>query len=236
MTTFVLVHGAFHGGWCWARTAPLLREAGHSVFTPTQTGLGERAHLLHAGITLGTFVDDVVGVIESEELEDVVLVGHSFGGYAITGVAARMPGRVRHLIYLDAVVPVPGKAPLDLSPPEVAAERRASAAASGGLAVAVPAPEVFGVPAGADADWVRRRTTPHPFGSMDSALTFAGEPGNGRPCTYVACTDPQYMGLAWAWERARSMEGWAWRELRAGHDCMVTAPEATAALLMEIGG
>ena len=114
MTTFVLLHGAFHGGWCWARVAPILRAAGHTVFTPTQTGLGERAHLLHPGITLTTFVDDVVGVLETEELTDVVLVGHSFGGAAITGAAERVKHRLRHLVYLDSAIPQSGRSPLDL--------------------------------------------------------------------------------------------------------------------------
>src|SRR5579875_3323603 len=98
--TFVLVHGAWHGGWCWSRVAAILRGRGHRVFTPTQTGLGERAHLLSRDITFDTFVQDVVGVFEAEELEDVVLVGHSFGGSSISGVVDRMPERVRRLVYL----------------------------------------------------------------------------------------------------------------------------------------
>ncbi len=233
MSTFVLLHGAFHGAWCWNRVAPLLRDAGHAVFTPTQTGLGDRAHLIHPGITLDTFVDDLVAVLETEELADVVLVGHSFGGYAITGAADRVPGRIRHLVYLDGVVPVPGKAPLDLSPPEVAAERRRSAAETGGIAIAAPDPGVFGVPPGPDADWLRRRMTPHPFGAMDTAMTLRHPPGNGLPRTYVACTDPSYAALAWARALVQAQPGWSWREIATGHDCMVTAPAETAALLME---
>ncbi len=234
MTNFVLLHGAFHGAWCWARVAPILRAAGHAVFTPTQTGLGDRAHLLHAGITLDTFVADLVAVLETEELTDAVLVGHSFGGNAITGAAARVPERIRHLVYLDGVVPRSGVAPLDSSVPAVAAERRALAAANGNLSVAPPDPSVFGVPEGADADWVRRRMTPHPFGAMNTPIRFDGAPGNGVPATYVFCTDPVYASLAWARDLARAQPGWAWREIAAGHDCMVTAPDATAALLMEI--
>ena len=179
MTTFVLLHGAFHGAWCWSRVAPLLRAAGHQVFTPTQTGLGDRAHLLHAGITLTTFVDDLVAVLDTEELTDAVLVGHSFGGAAITGAAERVPHRIRHLIYLDSAIPVSGRSPLDLAEPEIAAARRRLGAETGGVSIAPPDPAVFGVPEGPDADWVRRRLTPHPFGTMATALTLAHSPGNG---------------------------------------------------------
>ena len=233
MTTFVLLHGAFHGGWCWARVSPILRAAGHSVFTPTQTGLGERAHLLHAGITLGTFVDDLVGLLEAEELTDTVLVGHSFGGNVITGAADRVPERIRHLVYLDASIALDGRAPLDLMPADVAGERRQLAASSGTWSIPPPDPAVFGVPTGPDADWLRRRLTPHPFNTMATSIALNSAPGNGLPCSYVSCTAPPYAGLAWARDQARSF-GWPWHELEAGHDAMVTAPQKTADLLMEL--
>src|SRR3954453_21148411 len=104
MATFVLVHGAWHGGWCWRRVAPLLRVAGHAVYTPTLTGLGERAHLLTREVGLETHIRDTVNVLECEELNDVILVGHSYGGIVITGTAERAPERVGHLVYLDAMV------------------------------------------------------------------------------------------------------------------------------------
>ena len=234
MTNFVLLHGAFHGAWCWERVTPLLREAGHSVWTPTQTGVGERAHELHPRITLDTFVDDLVAVLEGEDLSAAVLVGHSFGGHAITGAAERVPERIRQLVYLDAVFPRSGVAPLDGSLPEVAAERRALAARTGDLSIAAPEPAVFGVPEGPDAEWVRRRLTPHPFGSMNTALTLRHPVGNGLPATYVFCTDPAFEPLAPARAMARQQAGWTWRELATGHDAMVTAPRELAALLMEI--
>ena len=234
MTTFVLLHGAFHGAWCWSRVAPILRAHGHLVFTPTQTGVGDRAHLLHAGITLDTFVQDLVAVLETEELRDAVLVGHSFGGIAITGAADRVPERIRHLIYLDSVIPLDGATPLDLSTPEVAAERRRLAAGTGGLSVAPPDPGHYGVPPGPDAEWVRRRLTPQPFGALNSSLRLRHKPGNGLPCTYIACVAPIYAPLARHRDFARAQPGWGWRELAAGHDAMVTAPIETAALLEEL--
>src|ERR1700720_1352150 len=107
--TFVLVHGAWHGGWCWSRVADRLRAAGHQVFTPTQTGLGERKPLLSKDITLDTFTRDIVNVIEAEELSNVILVGHSFGGHAISGVAGAMPEKISHLVYLDSLMVEGGK-------------------------------------------------------------------------------------------------------------------------------
>src|SRR4051794_36628721 len=105
MATFVLVHGGSHGGWCWTKLTPLLRTAGHDVFAPTLTGLGERVHLLSRDVGLSTHITDITHVLEYEDLRDVVLVGHSYAGMVITGVAAQIPDRLRHLVYLDACFP-----------------------------------------------------------------------------------------------------------------------------------
>src|SRR5215213_2484482 len=115
MSTFVLVHGSMHGGWCWKRVAPLLRAAGHDVHTPILTGPGERVHLAHSGIDLDTHIRDVLGVLEFEDLHDVVLLGHSYGTMVITGVADRAPERIAHLVYLDGVMAGEGQAALDFS-------------------------------------------------------------------------------------------------------------------------
>ncbi len=234
MTDFILLHGAFHGGWCWPRVAEPLRAAGHRVFTPTQTGLGDRAHLLHAGITLDTFTQDLVAVLETEELTRAVLVGHSFGGCAITGAADRVPARIRQLIYLDSAIPRDGRTTLELGTPDAAATRRRLAEQTGRVSVAPPDPSEYAVPPGPDADWLRRRMTPHPFGTMASPLHLSAPPGNGLPRTYVACTGPEYAPLAGhrAWVRAQP--GWAWRGLAAGHDAMVTAPALLTDLLLDL--
>ena len=132
MGTFVLVHGAWGGGWAWRPTVgALLREAGHEVFTPTLTGLGERAHLASPDIDLETHINDIVGVIEYENLHDVVLMGHSYGGMAITGVADRVPERLAHLVYVDAFVPEDGQSLADLIGPGTAEGMIARAQAEG---------------------------------------------------------------------------------------------------------
>ena len=131
MATFVLVHGAWHGGWCWRKLTPLLRAAGQEVFTPTLTGLGERAHLGSPDVGLGTHVRDVAQVLWYEDLADVVLVGHSYGGLVIGGVADQVPERLRHLVYLDAFVPEHGQSMLDLGPPERRPAMQARVAAEG---------------------------------------------------------------------------------------------------------
>src|ERR1700712_5022755 len=142
--TFVLVHGAWHGGWCWSRVADRLRGAGHRVFTPTQTGLGERKHLLSKDITLDIFTSDIVNLIEAEELSDIILVGHSFGGNAISGTADAIPGKIRHLVYLDSLMVDAGKAPFDNLPPDVvAARRKAADETSGGLSLPTPPSSAF---------------------------------------------------------------------------------------------
>jgi pimeloyl-ACP methyl ester carboxylesterase len=234
--TYVLLHGAWHGGWCWREVAAELRALGHQVTTPTQTGLGERRHLLSAQITLETFVTDVVEHIEAEELEDVILVGHSFGGIGITGTADRIPARLRHLVYLDAMVLEDGQSPWSRMPPEIVAERRRRLEASGNT-IAGPNPEVsaFGVPEDHPlAPWVRRRLTPHPINTYRTPLRLEHPVGNGLPCTYIACTDPWYPALAWARDWVKGRPGWKWQEIATGHDAMVTAPEELTRMLAAI--
>ena len=125
MTTYVLVHGAYHGGWCWKHVANSLRNAGHEVYTPTLTGLGERAHLINPEIGLDTHVQDILGLLEYEDLHDAVLVGHSYGGMVITGVAEKCPERLAQLVFLDAFIPANGQSLIELFPPEMAGRLRA---------------------------------------------------------------------------------------------------------------
>lgn len=238
MTTYVLLHGAWHGAWCWREVAARLRAAGHHITTPTQTGLGERQHLLSAQITLDTFIEDVVQHLEAEEIEDAVLVGHSFGGLGISGAADRVPGRIRRLVYLDSMILEGGECPWDRMPAEVVASRRRVVEEQGAGLFAPPPPvSAFGVPENHRlAPWVRRRLTAHPAGTYRTPLRLRHPVGNGLPCTYIACTAPWYDPLAWVRDWVRGRPGWDWAEITTGHDAMVTAPEDLTSLLQRIGG
>jgi pimeloyl-ACP methyl ester carboxylesterase len=229
---FVLVHGACHGGWCWRRVAPLLRAAGHEVFTPTLTGFGERAHLLGPGVGPETLVQDVVGVIECEELRDVVLVGHSFGALVALAVAERVPDRLRRIVLLDGVVVDPG-APGFAGLPARTVEARIAAAEAfdGGLSYPPPGAAAFGLADPDDIAWVDRRLTPMPLRVYAEPFPLRAPLRQGLPITYVCCTDPAYPAIHSAHAIVRR-EGWGWRELATGHDAMISDPERTAAELL----
>ena len=197
---------------------------GHRVFTPTQTGLGERRHLLAPTITLDTFIADLVNAIEAEEMDDVVLVGHSFAGIVISGCADRMADKVRHLVYLDSVILQDGQCLPDGLPPDMATQRRRLIAEHAVGGIPPPDPSMFGVPPGPDHDWVRRRLTPQPAHTHDTPLRLRNAVGNGLPCTYIACTDPPLASIAPSHRWVRDRPGWAWLEIATGHDAMVTAP------------
>jgi pimeloyl-ACP methyl ester carboxylesterase len=220
MADFVLVHGAWHGAWCWQRLLPGLWAAGHRAFAVTLTGLADRAHLQSPAVRLGTHVDDVGGVIEAEELQDVVLVGHSYAGMVVTGVADRWAGRLRHLVYLDAVVPLPGESWASAQSAKTQAERRAAIAAHGVLPP--PDPKVYGL-AGDDAAWVARRQTPQPGGVYDDPLHFDAARLAALPRTYVSCTSPALATIDPHRQRVREQPGWRIVELATGHDPMISA-------------
>lgn len=231
MTTFVLLHGAWHGGWCWSRVADILRARGHRVTTPTQTGLGERAHLLSPEITLTTFCEDLRLHLEFEDLTDVVLVGHSFAGGPLSYAAETLPERIARLVYFDAIVVLAGETPFSHMASDVVALRRQLAEdSSGGLTLPAPPAEAMGVTNREDAAWIERLMTPHPMRTFETPLPIEGRPGGGLPATYLVCVDPVYAPLARSRTRARDL-GWAMPQIQAGHDAMVTAPEALADIL-----
>jgi pimeloyl-ACP methyl ester carboxylesterase len=233
MADFVLVHGAWHGAWCWQRIISPLWAAGHRVFAVTLTGVGERAHLLSKTVTLDTHIADVVGVIEGEELLDPILVGHSYGGVVITGVAARLAARLRHLVYLDAMVLHPGESWSSTHSPAVQAARRQAIAEHGALPP--PDPALFGL-AGADLAWVARRQTPQPGGVYEAKLNFDQETLRALPRTFIDCTSPALPTISVSRERVRSEAGWKVIEIATGHDAMISAPQALLAALTDLAG
>lgn len=233
--TFVLVHGAWHGGWCWSRVAERLRALGHRVYTPTQTGVGERSHLLNADITLQTFVDDVANLVRWEDLNDVTLVGHSFGGLTITGVADVMPERLRNLVYLDAFILGHGVSTFDTLPAAIIDKMRAIAHDTPASAPAVPAPKPtsLGLANPEDVAFVAGRLTAQPLSVYETALTLNNPVGNNLPCTYVHCTEPSFAAVESSREWVKSNTNWPWVELKTGHDAMVSDPDAVTGLLLK---
>jgi len=231
MTTFVLVHGAWHGGWCWQRVAWLLRVAGHDVYTPTLTGLGERAHLLGPEIRLHTHVQDIVGVLEYEDLRDVVLVGHSYSGMVITGVAEQAAERLRHLVYLDAFVPVDGQSMNDLLAPEVVTVFNEQARLEGNGYGIPPLSDSFGITAADDLAWVRARLGMHPLNTHLDPVQLSNQLAHRLPRTYLYCGGPILKAVA---DRLRSDPDWHVLDFETGHDAMVTEPEALSRLLGDL--
>lgn len=230
MASFVLVHGAWHGGWCWVRVARLLRDAAHEVYAPTLTGLGERAHLAHPDIDLQTHVQDVLGVLESEELRHAVLVGHSYAGSVISGVAARAANRLSHLVYLDAFVPEAGKSLLDYAGPRAEAIRESARTAGEGWRIPPFPPERFGVTSQRDREWLSRRLVPQPLKTFEQPLAAAG--GDKLKRTYVYCSSPAMGAFDQFAERLRDDRKWQVVELKTGHDAMLTAPGDVAKILL----
>lgn len=229
MADFVLVHGAWHGAWCWQRILPGLWQAGHRAWALDLTGLGARSHLLQAGIGLQQHADDVLALLQAEELEQVILVGHSYGGMVITAAAMRQPQAVAQLVYLDAVVPRPGEAWSSTHAPEVQASRREQIARTGVLAP--PDPEVFGL-SGADRDWVARRQVPHPGQPYDDALHFDPAVLAALPRTFIDFNDPALATINVSRDRVRQEPGWQIEEIATGHDGMISAADATLAALL----
>ncbi len=232
--TFVLLHGAWHGAWCWKRVTQRLRAAGHHVYTPTLTGLGERSHLLAADITLETCAQDLINVFLWEDLNDVVLVGHSFGGIAASAAADRIPERIRCLVYLDSLIIQSGESPFSVLPPDIAQARRALAKQSpGGLSIPPPPPGAFGVTDAQDAQWLQEKCTPHPVSTYESTLILQHPVGNDLPASYIA-VKPDYAPLASVRQWVRAHTSWDYHEIEAGHDAMVTSPQAVSELLVQL--
>ncbi len=237
MSTYVLVHGAWGGAWIWRRVLGPLRAAGHEVHAATLTGDGDRAHLRRADISLQDHIDDVLGLIDAEELRGIVLVGHSYGGMVITGVAdallARGPGQLKQLVYIDAMVPLPGEGWGAGHPPDIVQSRLALARAQDN-ALPPPDPIDFGLEDD-DRAWLLRRQVPHPFAMYRVPLHFDGERWARVPRCFVDCTRPAYRTIDAMRARVRSQPGWQIAEIATGHCPMVSAPQALLEVLTALG-
>ena len=235
MSTYVLVHGGGHGGWCYQRVARILRSAGHDVYTPTLTGLGERSHLLGPAVDLDLHIADVVAVLHYEDLSDVILVGHSYGGMVITGTADRAADRIGRLVYLDAANPVDGQSLVDVAGPIIEAVRPFGRVIDGVELVLLPpdAAMLYGVTDPADLAWMADRLTGHPWPCFEQPLRLTNQAElSAIPAYHIVCTstlatrDPELIEDA----RAR---GRLW-DIDTGHDLMITEPAAVAEALLQV--
>jgi len=219
--TFVLVHGAWHGGWCWKRVVERLAAKGNRVYAPSLTGLADRSHLLSEAVNLSTHVADVANLIRWEELKDVVLVGHSYGGMVVTGVADKLPERIACLVYLDAYVPESGQSMQDLRPREL----------PNALTVDPTSAETFRVNE-RDRAWVDRLCTPHPVACVTERLLLSGAYRAVRRKIYVRAAGYPHPAFAATYERVKGDPGWVAHALPCGHDVMVDMPDALAEILL----
>jgi len=226
--TFVLVHGSWDGGWAWSQVAPLLRAAGHEVYTPTLTGLGERVHLRHPGITLDTHIQDIVNVLAYEDLHAVVLVGWSYGGMVITGAAEQLPERIDHLVYLDARVPQDGQSASDLLGPEVMSDFEEIARTKGDgwrIPFAIPVSD-------------NRPRTDALLNTWTQPLAVTNAHARAIARTYIYCVDkpdiPFFAHYKAVAQRVREDKQWRYRELPTGHAAVWTMPRELADLLLEL--
>ncbi len=236
---FVLVHGAWHGGWCYKRVAALLRAAGHEVYVPTLTGLGERSHLMNRSVNLDTHIHDVVNLIRWEELNDIVLCGHSYGGMVVTGVAAKVPDKSRAMVYLDAFVPEDGQALTDFLPVEVRAGLRDDAEKNGDGYLMTPIPAVaFNVNRN-DRAWADQMCVKHPLACFEDKVASGNVLDRIAKKTYILATDwppPEAPGMPSPFvpvaERLRKDSRWRMVAMPCGHDVMLDMPKELAEALI----
>ena len=235
MATYLLVHGAWHGGWCWRRVADILRAKGHDVFTPTLTGLGERAHLARPEVDLETHIADVLGVLDSEELNDVILCGHSYGGMVITPVLDRRTDRFRAGIWLDAFVPEDGHSLIEGWPHERAQHVREEVAVRGdGWKLAPLPPDYFGVMDDDDAEWVTRRCVPQPFRTFTQHIHLSGAWKTVPKKMYLLAEFHPNSSFDRFATHLSAQPDWDVRRVPSGHDVMIDTPELLADIFLEL--
>src|SRR5215469_11680519 len=246
MATFVLVHGGWHGGWCWQKVIPFLEAASHEVYAPTLTGLAERASELSPEVGLETHIRDIEGELQEKDLHGVILVSHSYSGMVITGVVDRVPERIAHLVYLDTFVPRDGESLAAISPLVIRLLRKQAQAHGDGWRVD-PQKErpfrvggIYGVTTEPDLSWVRRSVTPHPLKTFEQPLHLKNPAiVEATSRTHIDCTGSGFFfSLMRHLLAPRALPpreaGWRLRQLPTGHDAMITMPRELADLLLEV--
>jgi len=234
--TFVLVHGAGHGAWCYERVATILRAQGHRVFTPTLAGVGERIAEISPAIDLTTHIDDILDLFEREQLEDVFLCGHSYGGMVITGAADKIPARIRNLVFIDSVVPDNGKCMNDYVFPgwKLWPVLLSVKLLGGGYKLTPPPPAWYFKVNKADQPMVNRHLTAHPFVSLQQKIRIGSNPDRIAGHTYIYATKFGFAPLTEQYEKAKVRMGWKVFEIPSGHDIMIDAPRELAGILSSL--
>ncbi len=235
MATFVLVHGTGCGGWVWQKLTPLLRAGGHEVYAPTLTGVGDRAHLLDCGVDLNTHITDITSLIEYEDLTDVVLVGHSYAGMVITGVAAKVPERLSQVVYLDAYLPDDGQTEADLWPADMRAEILTDVAAGRGVRQP-PSLAFLGITDAEMGEWVKARLTPHPLATYNQPAPVGDNRSASLRYSYIHCTAGPTTSLFATFATKAKAKGWEVYELATGHVVMLTLQHDLARILLNLVG
>lgn len=241
MSTYLLVHGAWHSGQVWKRVVPLLAAAGHRVVAPSLTGYGDKAHLLGRDVGLDTHVDDIVDLIAAEDLTEVILVGHSYAGLVISSVANRVPDRIAHLVHLDAMVPEDGESAVDVLPVTQDLINLAESSESGWrvppLPELPPPSGLFGVTDPADIAWLRSMLSDHPVRCLRQPVRLDNPAMRTIPRTHIHCVLGRPDGFARRPVSALQPNGSPARvwELPTGHDCMITMPAELTELLLRLG-
>lgn len=235
MANFVLVHGAWRGGWIWKRVAQRLRKEGHDVYAPTLSGLAERRHLLQSGINLSSHIEEIAGLIEFEDLRDVILCGHSYAGMVVTGVADRLSEKICSLVYLDAWFPQDGDALTDLHPPYMNAGMLRSVAQHGGIASAAISSEVLCVNE-RDRAMVDKKVTLHPLATVTEAIRLQGNHLKVKTKMYVLATGWEPSPFKKFYDQLSLDPTWTMHTIEAGHDVMLNDLDGVIGLLQEAAG
>lgn len=234
MATYVLVHGAWHSGESWERVRDILEANNHKVYTPTMTGLGDRTHFMSASISMRSLVDELVDLIETANLKDIILVGHSFGGAVISGVLEAVFDRIERLVYFDAAILENGESMFACMPePAALARQKLAQETSGGISLPVPSAQDFGGLTPEQWQYLVPFLSPHPLSTYNTLLILKAPPGEGVSSCYIVCNAPLYQPLFWARNRAKKY-GWPMIPLQTGHEAMITLPNELSDILMNL--
>lgn len=229
----VLVAGGWQGGWCWQKVTPLLSAAGHRVYTPTLTGLGDRAHLSQPTIDLEMHSQDLAAFLDMEDLQDVMLVGHSYAGFVISAVAERARARLHSLVYLDAFIPEAGKRVVDYLLPVERRQAIIEAGRQSGYVAPIPL-TALGVTDESDLAWATPRLVNQPYGTFDQPIVLAAPAASGLPRSFIACTNPPSGSFGQFAALVKQDPSWRYHELATGHQAMMTMPRELAKLLGQL--